>query len=283
MTNWKKHVSKLTKEFSNPNEEISKDDLNKIINKIREEYTEYAPLHPTGFKLLEFEARYTQVLKEKGDLKKFLLTEIEFLEKMKTLYSSQKKKAEIIKNSPINKILDEQESLYTHFPKIDFHPYGRREIKFFYGAVKQFVEKDLYILSLLFKGTLEMNELKDCITMIEKMGKVFRSSPSIRITEHILNINARSGDPDFIEKDSQLIIKDTCISLKTLDDTLQKLMEENRISQQLTLSFPYNPQKEDLEEFRGKSYLECSQKISFSCKSIISAFRMDWLYLSKKP
>ncbi len=283
MTNWKKHVSKLTKEYSSPNEEISKEELNNIVNKIREEYSEYAPLHPTGFKLLEFEARFTQVLKEKGDLKKFLLTEIEFLEKMKNLYSTQKKKAEIIKNSPINKILDEQESLYTHFPKIEFHPYGRREIKFFYGAIKQFVERDLHILSLIFKGTLEMNDLKDCVTMIEKMGKVFRSSPSIRITEHILNINARNGDPDFIEKDSQLIIKDTCIALKILDDTLAKMINEAHISPQLTLTFPYNPLKEDLEEFRGKSYLESSLKISNSCRGIISAFRMEWLYLSKKP
>ena len=109
MTNWKKHVSKLTKEFSSPNEEISKEELTKIVNKIREEYSEYAPLVPNGFKLLEFEARFTQVLKEKGDLKKFLLTEIEFLEKMKNLYTTQKKKAEIMKNSPINKILDEIE------------------------------------------------------------------------------------------------------------------------------------------------------------------------------
>ena len=78
--NWKKFVNKSTTESSNPKQEFSREEAEKIVTKIREEYTKYSLLHPSGFKILEFEIRYTQILKEQGDLKKFLLNEIEFLE-----------------------------------------------------------------------------------------------------------------------------------------------------------------------------------------------------------
>ena len=281
--NWKKFVNKSTTESSNPKQEFSREEIEKIVTKIREEYTQYSLLHPSGFKILEFEIRYTQILKEKGDLKKFLLNEIEFLEKMKLLYETQKKKAEIIKSSPINRILDEQESFYSHFPKIEFHPYARREIKFFYGAIKQFVEREIYILEIIFKGTPEMKDLKDSITMIEKVGKVFRSAPSLRITEHMHSISARNGDPDFIEKDSQLIIKDTCISLKSLEEGVGQMLAQGRLSPAMVVTFAHDPSREFLETYRGLSFIDASAKICVSSKEIISAFRMDWLYSSKKP
>jgi hypothetical protein len=97
--NCNKFVNKSTTESSNPKQEFSREEIETIVTKIREEYTQYSLLHPSGFKILEFEIRYTQILKEKGDLKKFLLNEIEFLEKMKLLYETQKKKAEIIKSN----------------------------------------------------------------------------------------------------------------------------------------------------------------------------------------
>lgn len=273
----------MTKEISTQNEPISPDEIKKTVDKIREEYTKYSPLHPSGFKLLEFESRYTQILREKGDIEKFLLTEIDFLEKMKSLYNVQKKKAEIIKNSPIGKILDEQEQKYAHFPKIEFHPFARREMKFFYGAVKRFVDRELGILELIFKGTPEMGEFKDSVALIEKTGKSFRNNASIRITEHILKITEKNGDPDFVEKESQLIIKDTCIGLKNLEETIQKLISEKRINPELTLSFPYQPDREEHEQYRNISFGAALNMISEACREILIAFRMEWLYLSKKP
>jgi len=273
----------LTKESSSQNNQFSSEEIQKSIEKLREEYSKYSPLHPSGFKLLEFESRYTQILKEKGDLTKFLLIEIDFLERMKLLYEEQKKKAEIMKNSPLNRILEEQESKYTHFPKIDFHPFARREMKYFYGAMKNFIERELYILELIFKGTPEMADLKDCISVLEKTGKGFRSAPSLRITEHILNITARNGDPDYVEKDSQLIIKDTCIALKSLEESIQRLLQEGKINPDMILNIPFSPEKEGLEHFKGLTFKHSLQIIRDSCKEILGAFRMDWLYMSKKP
>lgn len=283
MTSWKKFVTKSTKETSTQNSPISPDEIKKTIEKIREEYTRYAPLHPAGFKLLEFESRYTQILKEKGDIEKFLLIEIEFLERMKHVYNIQKKKAEIVRNSPLNKIIDEQEQKFLHFPKIEFHPFARREMKFFYGAVKRFVEREIGVLEFIFKGTPEMGEFKESISLIEKTGKSFRNTTPIRITEHILKITERNGDPDFVEKESQTIIKDTCIGLKNLEEKIQLILLEKKINPDLILSFTYNPEREDLEIYRNLTFGEALQKISDACREILTAFRMEWLYLSKKP
>jgi hypothetical protein len=280
--NWKKFVNKSTTESSSPKQSFGRSEIEKIVNKIREEYTEYSQLQPAGFKILEFESRYTQILKEKGDVQTFLLSEIDFLEKMKQVYHLQKKKAEIMKESPLNRILDEQESFYSHFPKIEFHPYARKEIKYFYGALKQFVERDLFVLELIFKGTPEMKDLKDSISNIEKMGKVFRTSPSLRIKEHMLKITERNGDPDFVEKESQLIIKDTCISLKSLEEAIEVLHKQGRVPDSMYIQFPHDPNKDFLENFRGLSFQLAADKIRDSSKDIISSFKMDWLYSTKK-
>ncbi len=280
--NWKKFVNRSTTESSNLKQSFGRSEIEKIVTKIREEYTEYSQLQPAGFKILEFESRYTQILKEKGDIQTFLLSEIDFLEKMKQVYHVQKKKAEIMKESPLNRIIEEQESLFSHYPKIEFHPYARKEIKFFYGALKQFVERELFVLELIFKGTPEMKDLKDPIANIEKMGRVFRSSPSLRIKEHMLKITERNGDADFVEKESQLIIKDTCISLKSLEESMFTLDQQGRISDSLFIQFPHDPNKEFLEIFRGMSFRAASDKIRHSSREIIASFKMDWLYSSKK-
>lgn len=254
--------------------ELSDSEIKAIIEKIRNEYNHYAKENPKMFRLLPFEERYTEVLRSRANIQAFLHAEIEFLEKLKKLHEENKRKADAQRHSTIDKIIQEQEEKMKHYPKIDFHPAARNDLKYFYGAIVEFVEDELLLLNRIFKGTPEIRTLQDHFISIERVGVRYKTTPSLRITEHINTINNFRGNTSKIEQDTQIIIRDTCIALKNLFMNLEDILHKNR----------FHEGKTPIEEkdssrlkalYEGLNNSQTIQKIIDRCKGIISDFRME--------
>lgn len=254
--------------------ELSNSEIQSIVEKIRSEYNHYAKENPKMFKLLPFEERYTEVLRLRANIQNFLHAEIEFLEKLKQLHEEHKRKAEITRSSTIDKIIEQQEEKMKRYPKIEFHPAARNDLKYFYGAMVEFVENELVLLNRIFRGTPEIRSLQDHFITIERIGTRYKTTPSVRIAEHINTINNFRGNSSKIEQDTQVIIRDTCLALKNLILNLEDILHKNR----------FHEAKTPIEEkdssklkalYEGLNNSKTIQKIIDRCKGIISDFRME--------
>ncbi len=254
--------------------ELSDLEIQAIVTKIREEYKHYAKENPKMFKLLPFEERYTEVLRSRANIQSFLHAEVEFLEKLKQLHEENKKKAEIRNSNTIEKIIQEQEEKIKHYPKIDFHPSARNDLKYFYGAMVEFVENELVLLNRIFKGTPEIRTLQDHFIVIERIGVRYKTNPSMRIVEHINTINNFRGNSSKIEQDTQVIIRDTCIALKNLILNLDDILHKNRFHEERTPIEEKDPPKLKAL-YEGLNNSKTIQKIIDRCKGIIADFRME--------
>lgn len=254
--------------------ELSDSEIQAIVEKIRNEYKHYAKENPKMFKLLPFEERYTEVLRSRANIQSFLHAEIEFLEKLKHLHEEHKRKAEIMRHSAIDRILTEQEEKIKHYPKIDFHPLARNDLKYFYGAMVEFAENELVLLNRIFKGTPEIRVLQDHFITIERIGVRYKNTPSMRITEHINTINNFRGNSSKIEQDTQIIIRDTCLALKNLILNLDEILHKKRFHEGKTLI----EEKDSIKLkalYEGLNNSQTIQKIIDRCKGIIIDFRME--------
>jgi hypothetical protein len=263
--------------------DLTDKELNAILTKIRDEYNFYAKENPKMFKLLPFEERYTDVLKSRGSLQKFFHAEIEFLEKLKRLHDENKKKIEMMKNSTMDRILEEQEAGMKHYPKIDFHPNARNDLKYFYGALIEFVENELVILNRIFKGTPEIRTLQEQFIIIERVGAKYRNMPSIRITEHINTINAFRGNMSKIEQDTQIIIRDTCHAFKQLAGHLDDILLKKRVTDSIPLPIDEKDPARLKALYEGLNNSIAVNKIIDRCNAIIADFRMEGILSWKKP
>jgi hypothetical protein len=262
--------------------DLTQKEIDAIVTKIRNEYNHYAKENPKAFKLLSFEERYTEVLKSRGNIQKFLHEEIEFLEKLKKIHEENKRKRELQKASTVDKILDDYESKLKHYPKIDFHPNARNDLKYFYGAMIEFVEHELVILERIFKGTPELRILQEQFIPIERVGTKYKNMPSVRISEHINTINAFRGNSTKIEQDTQVIIRDTCIAIKQLSIHLQEIIEKKKV-----LDSPVYIDEKDSPRlkalYEGLNNFAAINKIIDRCNAIITDFRMEGILSWKKP
>lgn len=263
--------------------ELSNSEIEALLKKIREEYKFYANENPKMFKLLPFEERYTELLRSRGNLSRFFHEEIAFLEKLKKMHKDQQAKIEIMKNSAIDKVIDEQEASIKHYRKMDFHPYARNELKYFYGAMIDYCNNDLLAINRIYKGTPEMRSIQDYIMVIERAGLTNRGMTSSRITEHIKIIAAFKGNLSKIEQDTQAIIKDCCISLKKMTIVLQETLDKNHVN----VNQPMNIDEKDSDTYKSffgnLNFGQAVNKIIQDSNNIITDFRMDGLLdLQKK-
>jgi hypothetical protein len=263
--------------------ELSNSEIDALLKKIRDEYKFYSNENSKIFKVLQFEERYTEILKSRGNLSRFFHEEIQFLEKLKKMHKENQAKLEIKRNSTIDKVIEGQEASIKHYRKIDFHPYARNELKYFYGALLDYCANDLLAINRIYKGTPEMRSLQDYVIIIERIGLSNRNLPSSRITEHIKIITAFKGNLSKIEQDTQAIIKDTCIALKKITIVLQDTIDKNHVN----VTHPMVIDEKDSEAFKsffgGLNFGQAINKIIQNSNAIIADFRMDGILdLQKK-
>lgn len=262
-------------------EKLTQEEVQALLNKIREEYQKIGSVNPS-VKLHQFEQRYLLHLKERGNIEKFLSEEMIFLEQLKDRLKVRRAKREAAEAPTINKIIEENESRLTKYPKIDFHLYAKNEIKYLYGAISDFAQNDLQLLYKIFKGTPEIRLFDDYIFQIERIGSPKKGILSARINDHIQVLNIANGNHVKIEQESQILLRDSCIALKNIVQTIEDCLKGNKIRLSNEIIFH---EKEDAHlstNFNGITHGTAIQKIMQTASQIIVDFRMEGLLSLKK-
>ncbi|TGK17876.1 hypothetical protein EHO61_10420 [Leptospira fluminis] len=256
---------------------LTDEELKKIVEKIRSEYREGAQQSPKLFDNKGFEDRYIQTLKHKGNLEKFLQDEVSFLEKVKAKHRELVERKNAAKGETLNRILDEQEEKLSKYPRADFHPLARTEMRYFYGAMISFTETEYPVLVYIFRGTPEYSSFQDSLSVIERIGISRRGMPSLRIAEHIKALLDANGNQSVMERDSQNILKEVCLSLAKLIRNIQECIEKNRVSDRMTVQISDREFPKAAETYKNVLFGIALEKIIVRVENIIRDFRMNEL------
>ncbi|NCN10106.1 MAG: hypothetical protein GW938_09715 [Leptospira sp.] len=248
-------------------------EVNEILDKLRSEYNLYSKENPKAFDLAGFEKRYLQTLQMKGNVIRFLNDEVSFLEQLKAKHKELIAKKEASKGNTINKIMDEAISRLEKYQKIDFHPIAKPEIRYFYGALKEFGEIELQALIHIFRGTPEYSIFTDLIHTIERIAVSRGNMSSPRITEHMKALLDANGNQMQMEKDTQDVLKTTCLALRKIADHCFECIQKKRISPDLPMRLDDKmyPKTVELNKLTHKAALELIIK---KIDMIIEDFRM---------
>lgn len=260
---------------------LSKEEKHRILQKIRSEYYSMSKESPETFKILPFEERYTQVLKHRGNLEEFFFAEMQHIREMKKAYLARKEKRRILEESPIDKLIEEQQKSMLKYPGILFHPSAKKEIQHFFGAVSGFVDMEIPVLEKIFKGTPEMKELQEQTVFLERIGYRRQGTLPPRIQDHVKLIHTENIDQKIIEKHIQDIVKDGCIALSNIAKSLSRFSEEELFAK-LVLKFAENDPENLRVIYSDISYKWALDKVQSKANEIIRDFRMHSLLSIRK-
>ena len=141
---------------------LSKNELEKLIKKIREQYNVYAlKYNAVWFNIDAFEERFKMALDNRMNIEGFVLAEISNFEEIKKKYDKKKKSKTF--SDKVDKIIEDNYSKINEYPKKNFHENASIEITYFYGAMFEFSEQYFGILWHLVKD----NKLKLSIDRFE--------------------------------------------------------------------------------------------------------------------
>ncbi|MBK8396781.1 MAG: hypothetical protein IPL26_16320 [Leptospiraceae bacterium] len=255
--------------------ELSNKEIESLLLKIRNEYRTFAQESPNIFKLSPFEERYTQVLRSRGSLELFFKDELIFLEQLKTKHKALKARKEASHGTTINKIIEENETRILKYNKIDFHPLAKNELKYFYGAISNFVETDLQLLYQIFRGTAEINSIHDSIIQLERIGLNRKGQFPFRISEHMKILASPTVNQGKVEQDIQAIMKEGCMALKNIAHYLEDAEKNKKINMKIIFKFNEKDYPELFKKYNGISFDTGAEMIIVNCNNIIIDFRMD--------
>ena len=255
--------------------ELSNKEIEALLLKVRNEYRTYAQENPNIFKLTPFEERYTQVLRSRGSLELFFKDELLFLEQLKAKHKEIKARKEASQSPTLNKIIEENETRILKYNKIDFHPMAKNELKYFFGAITNFVETDLQLLYQIFRGTAEINSIHDSIIQLERIGLNRKGQFPFRISEHVKILSGVGVNQGKIEQDNQAIMKEGCLALKHISMYLEDAAKNKKINMKLIFKFNEKDYPDLFKKYNGISFDTGAEMIIVNCANIITDFRMD--------
>ncbi|WP_108976037.1 hypothetical protein [Leptospira ryugenii] len=258
-------------------QELSEYEIKTYLQKIRADYQEHGKLNPKAFDQAAFETRYLQVLRLRGNLTKFFQEEVAFLDQLKAKFNNLVAKKEAAKASTLNRLVDESMEKLVKYPKIDFHPLAKAELRYFYGAIVEFAETELPVILNIFKGTPEYSYLQDPVLVIERLGISRRGMPSLKIQEITKSLLDANGNPIVIEKVSQALLRDGCLALKNITQSVQDLISKNRINPDLMVQVNDRDYPKAFSKYGNKRFGRALEMVTEQCRQIIQDFRMNSL------
>lgn len=171
------------------------------IKRLKDRYIEFAEKYgKKRFNLEKFEQRYQEALKSNYNLQIFVMAEEEALTQLyqETINPKiEKDKYETSFLKKVDKILEDYDERIKNYPYIDFHPDANEELKYLYGAIKQFYLYIFPLLEIIF-GSRELgtNVIKDFsvfYSFIDYYGRDTQNGYSRRIEDHIIKIKHYSA------------------------------------------------------------------------------------------
>jgi hypothetical protein len=207
------------------------------------------------------------------NITRFLNDEVAFLEQLKAKHSEMLAKKEAQKGETLNRILDEAMEKLKKYDKIDFHPLAKTEIRYLYGAMREFGKKELPAILHIFRGTPEYKDLQDAIHTLEKLCIQRGGNFSPRIVEHIKALMDANGSQSLMEKETQELLKSTCIALDRIATLGTKLISENKVSDKLLMNMDEKEYPKSAD-YKGLTHKQALQSIIEYCNQFIDDFRM---------
>jgi hypothetical protein len=256
---------------------LSEKEIQEILAKLRSEYSSLSKQNPKAFDLPGFEKRYLQVLQMRGNVIRFLNEEVAFLEQLKSKHKELIAKKEAAKGNTINRLMDEANARLEKYPRMDFHPLAKPEMRYFYGAIKEFADRELLVINHLFRGTPEYGLFQDLIHSIERLGYQRGSQLPPRIVQHIKALLDANGSQSQMEKDTQDVLKMGAIALRKCTQLLNECVEKSRLSPDLMCKISDSESAKAASEYNTLSHKGAAQRIAEKCEEIIQDFRMGSL------
>ncbi|TFH38149.1 MAG: hypothetical protein E4G96_10850, partial [Chrysiogenales bacterium] len=111
-------------------------EINQLVVKLKQKYSEYSEKNPTWFNRQAFEERLLMAVRNRMNMEAFILAEVSNFEKVRERY--EKKKGEKPFAQQVDRIIEEMTARIMKYPEIRFHPKAGMEISRFYGAISLF-------------------------------------------------------------------------------------------------------------------------------------------------
>jgi hypothetical protein len=148
-------------------------------------------------------------------------------------------------------------------------------LKYFFGAISNFVETDLQLLYQIFRGTAEINSIHDSIIQLERIGLNRKGQFPFRISEHVKILSGVGVNQGKIEQDNQAIMKEGCLALKHISMYLEDAAKNKKINMKLIFKFNEKDYPDLFKKYNGISFDTGAEMIIVNCANIITDFRMD--------
>jgi hypothetical protein len=202
---------------------MSDDEIDRLIEKLKQKYSEHSRKNPTWFSYDAFQDRLLMAVKNRMNREAFILAEIANFEKTREKY--EKKKNEKSFSEQVDRIIEEQTARIKKYPELRFHPTAGLEIAHLYGALSEFA---MNYFSVLF-AVVEDKSLKDRLVAFQQELAVLAvprgTLPARRIEDHLMKLK-RAGVPEIeLERDKNEYLKSSAFLLHELIDFCDGLIE----------------------------------------------------------
>jgi hypothetical protein len=202
---------------------MSDDEIDRLIEKLKQKYSEYSAKNPTWFNYNAFRDRLMVAIKNRMNLEAFILAEIANFEKVREKY--EKKKNEKSFSEQVDRIIDEQTARIKKYPELRFHSRAGLEIAHLYGALFEFTQD---YFAVLF-AVIEDKALKDRLISVQQaLGELAvprGTLPSRRIEDHAMKLRRPDVTELELERDKNEYLKESAFLLHDIIDFCDGLIE----------------------------------------------------------
>ncbi len=203
---------------------LSKNEINKLIEKLRQKYSDYGKkAGERWFDRQAFEQRLAMALKNNMNLEGFILAEISSFEKLREKY--EKKKSEGSFSEKADRIIEEHAAKIKKYPEIVFHPLAGLEMSHLYGAMHEMIYSYFAVLWIVVTGSELRNRLQGIEERLNFLAMPRGNSPSKRIEDHVLSLKRPDREEIDVEKDKNDYLKECGFTLHDIVSFCDSLIE----------------------------------------------------------
>jgi hypothetical protein len=202
---------------------MSDEEIDLLVEKLKQKYTEYSAKNPTWFNYDAFRDRLMMAIRNRMNREAFILAEIANFEKVREKY--EKKKNEKSFSEQVDRIIDEQTARIKKYPEARFHPRAGFEISHLYGGLSEFAQG---YFAVLF-AVVEDKALKDRLISFQQALGILAvprgSLPARRIEDHAMKLRMQDVTELEVERDKNEYLKESAFLLHEIIDFCDGLVE----------------------------------------------------------